>query len=152
MRRLSLTECDYSRDLRLAEWGQTVILRGNNYRNRMSALGQKRTCARVKAMSAYPKSGHSTPFVRLPCHHTRWPRFHDPNPKAYSIGHLAMRLMLSCRAVNRIAAQTYKPTFFMSFRRLPEKDKIHVVTDLGLHSSLGAIWACDAGTILLERP
>jgi hypothetical protein len=105
-----------------------------------------------KQCPLYPKSGHSTPFVRLPCHHTRWPRFHDPNPKAYSIGHLAMRLMLSCRAVNRIAAQTYKPTFFVSFRRLPEKDKIHVVTDLGLHSSLGAIWACDAGTILLERP
>jgi hypothetical protein len=63
-----------------------------------------------------------------------------------------MRLMLSCRAVNRIAAQSYKPTFFMSFRRLLEKDKIHVVTDLGLHSALGAIWACDAATILLERP
>jgi hypothetical protein len=63
-----------------------------------------------------------------------------------------MRLMLSCRAVNRIAAQTYKPTFLMSCRRLPEKDKIHVVTDLGLHLALGAIWACDAGTILLERP
>ena len=59
---------------------------------------------------------------------------------------VAMRLMLSCRAVNRIAAQSYKPTF------LPEKDKIRVVTDLRLYSTSGAIWACDAGTILLERP
>jgi hypothetical protein len=33
--RPSLTESDYIRDLRLAEWGLTVILR----RDRMSALG-----------------------------------------------------------------------------------------------------------------
>jgi hypothetical protein len=103
-------------------------------------------------MSALCQKQTFHPFVRLPCHHKRWPWFHDPNPKAYSISRLAMRLMLSCRAVNRIAAQSYKPTFFMSFPRLPEKDKIHVVTDLALHSALGAIWVCDAGTILLEQP
>jgi len=32
---------DYSRDLRPAEWGPNVILRGNNPQDRMSALGQK---------------------------------------------------------------------------------------------------------------
>jgi uncharacterized protein YjiS (DUF1127 family) len=42
-----------------------------------------------------------------------------------------MRLMLSCRAVNRIAAQSYKPTFFVSFRRLPEKDEIMLSPILG---------------------
>jgi hypothetical protein len=98
------------------------------------------------------KSGHSTALFDYLCHHMPWPRFHDPNPKVYSISHLAMRLMLSCRAVDRIAAQSYKPTFFVSFWRLPEKDKIHVVTDLGFHSALGAIWACGAGTVLFERP
>jgi len=51
--------------------------------------------------------------------------------KGYSISHLAMRLMLSCRAVNRIAAQSYKPTFFVSVRRLPEKDKIMLSPILG---------------------
>src|SRR5262249_47025267 len=35
--------CNYSRDLRPAEWGPTVILRGNNSESRMSALCQKRT-------------------------------------------------------------------------------------------------------------
>jgi hypothetical protein len=30
---------DYSRDLQSPEWGQTVILRGKNPQNRMSALG-----------------------------------------------------------------------------------------------------------------
>src|SRR5262249_46485115 len=35
---------------------------------------------------------------------------------------------------------------------LPTQDQIHVITDLGLNSALGAIWACGAGTILLERP
>src|SRR6516165_10626324 len=34
---------DYSSDLRPAEWGLTVILRGNNPQGRMSALGHKRT-------------------------------------------------------------------------------------------------------------
>ena len=34
---------DYIRDFRLAEWGPTVILRGNNRQDRMSALGQKQT-------------------------------------------------------------------------------------------------------------
>src|SRR5215831_5564694 len=95
----------------------------------MFALCQKRTFHR---------------FVRLPCHQHALATVSPPNPKAYSISRLAMRLMLSCRAVTRIAAQSCKPTFFMSFRRLPEKDKIHVVTDLGLHSALGAIWACGA--------
>jgi tripartite-type tricarboxylate transporter receptor subunit TctC len=33
------------------EWGPTVILRGNNPRDRMSALGQKRTLLRVIGMS-----------------------------------------------------------------------------------------------------
>jgi hypothetical protein len=83
-------------------------------------------------------------FVGLPCHQYALATVSPPNPKACSISQLAMRLMLSCRAVTRIAAQSYKPTFFMSFRRLPEKDKIHVVTDLGLHSALGAIWASGA--------
>src|SRR5262249_688053 len=35
--------CDYIRDLRWAEWGQIIILRGNNPQERMSALGQKQT-------------------------------------------------------------------------------------------------------------
>jgi hypothetical protein len=30
---------DYNRDLRPAKWGPTVILRGNNLQDRMSALG-----------------------------------------------------------------------------------------------------------------
>ena len=37
--RLSLTDCDYIKDLRPAEWGPTAILRGNNPQDRMSALG-----------------------------------------------------------------------------------------------------------------
>src|SRR5215472_12014551 len=45
---------DYSRDLRPAEWGPTVILRGNNLQDRMSALGQKRTLHQVRVMSALP--------------------------------------------------------------------------------------------------
>src|SRR5215469_18903806 len=44
--------CDYSRVLRPAKWGPTVILRGNNPHDRMSALGQKRTLEYVSAMSA----------------------------------------------------------------------------------------------------
>ena len=89
-------------------------------------------------------SRHSTAFVRLPCHQYALATVSPANPKAYSISQFAMHLMLSCRAVTRIAAQSYKPTFSMSFRRLPKKDKIHVVTDLGLHSALGAIWASGA--------
>ena len=46
--------CDYSRDLRPAEWGPIIILRGNNPQDRMSALGQKQTSRRVRAMSALP--------------------------------------------------------------------------------------------------
>src|SRR6516225_2724687 len=46
--------CNYSRDLRPAEWGRTVILRGNNPQDRMSALGQKQTFRSVRAMSALP--------------------------------------------------------------------------------------------------
>src|SRR6516225_3777901 len=49
-----LKRCDYSRDLRSAEWGPTVILRGNNSQDRMSALGQKRTFSEVYAISALP--------------------------------------------------------------------------------------------------
>jgi len=30
---------DYSRELRPAEWGPTVIVRGNNHHDGMSALG-----------------------------------------------------------------------------------------------------------------
>ena len=45
---------DYSRDLRPAEWGLTVILRGNNPQDPMSALGQKRTFVHVQVMSALP--------------------------------------------------------------------------------------------------
>src|SRR6516225_2179567 len=45
---------DYSRDLRTAEWGPTVILRGNNPQDRMSALGQKQTSRHLQPMSALP--------------------------------------------------------------------------------------------------
>src|SRR5215470_6709613 len=46
--------CDYSRDLRAAKWGPTVILRGNNPQDRMSALGHKRTFNYLRRMSALP--------------------------------------------------------------------------------------------------
>jgi len=45
---------DYIRDFRPAEWGPTVILRGNNTQDRMSALGQKQTFKRLRLMSALP--------------------------------------------------------------------------------------------------
>jgi hypothetical protein len=45
---------NYSRDLQVAEWGRTVILRSNNPHDWMSALGQKRTFPRVGPMSALP--------------------------------------------------------------------------------------------------
>jgi len=45
---------NYSRDLRLAKWGPTGILRGNNPQDRMSALGQKQTSGKVRLMSALP--------------------------------------------------------------------------------------------------
>ena len=45
---------NYSRDLRPAEWGPTIILRSKNPRDRMSALGQKQTFSNVGAMSALP--------------------------------------------------------------------------------------------------
>jgi hypothetical protein len=44
----------YTRDLRPAEWGLDIILRGNNPHDRMSTLGQKRTSEQVRAMSALP--------------------------------------------------------------------------------------------------
>jgi hypothetical protein len=44
---------DYIRDLRLAEWGIWVKPHGSNLEPPMSALGQKRTSKRVRAMSAY---------------------------------------------------------------------------------------------------
>jgi hypothetical protein len=38
-------------------WGPTLILRGNNPKGRMSALGQKQTLGNVRAMSAlHPKA------------------------------------------------------------------------------------------------
>jgi hypothetical protein len=45
---------DYIRDLRPAEWGPTVILRGNDLQDRMSALGQKQTWQHTLLMSALP--------------------------------------------------------------------------------------------------
>ena len=45
---------DYIRDLRPAEWGSGVILRGNNPEDQMSALGQERTLRGVRSMSALP--------------------------------------------------------------------------------------------------
>src|SRR5262249_62424015 len=54
MHRLSLTDCDYIKDLRPAEWGPAVILRGNNPQDRMSALGQKRTFTHLRLMSVLP--------------------------------------------------------------------------------------------------
>ena len=36
------------------EWGPTVILRGKNPQDRMSALGQKQTSGHVQSMSALP--------------------------------------------------------------------------------------------------
>jgi hypothetical protein len=47
-------EPDYISLLRPAEWGSTVILRGNNPQDRMSALGHKQTLGRVRLMSALP--------------------------------------------------------------------------------------------------
>jgi hypothetical protein len=94
----------------------------------MSALGQKQTSDSRLVMSAIP------PKAALPgdgsmsalCHKQTFHRFcsialssnrashgFTSNPKAYSISQLAMHLMLSCRAVTRIAAQSYKPTFSM---------------------------------------
>jgi hypothetical protein len=51
---------NYSRDLRPAEWGPTAILRGNNPRDRMSALGQKRMAAFPINVRFTPKSGHAS--------------------------------------------------------------------------------------------
>src|ERR1700751_2917997 len=55
VRRLLLTGCDYSRDLRSAEWGPIVIVRGNNSQDRMSSLGQKQTLDCRPLMSALQK-------------------------------------------------------------------------------------------------
>src|SRR5215472_570209 len=52
--------CDYSRVLRPVEWGPTVILRGNNAQDRMSALGQKQTSELVRVMSALPPKADIT--------------------------------------------------------------------------------------------
>src|SRR5262249_49293949 len=46
---------NYSRDFRLAEWGLTVILRGNNPQDPMSALGHKQTLRAIHTMSALPQ-------------------------------------------------------------------------------------------------
>jgi hypothetical protein len=45
---------DYSRDLRLTKWGSGLSLHGSNPEPLMSALGQKQTFRRVRAMSALP--------------------------------------------------------------------------------------------------
>jgi len=45
---------DYSRDLRIAEWGSGAGLQGGNPEPLMSALGQKRTSHHVRLMSALP--------------------------------------------------------------------------------------------------
>ena len=45
---------DYIRDLRPAEWGSRVSLRGGNPNPPMSALGQKQTLQRILLMSALP--------------------------------------------------------------------------------------------------
>src|SRR5215831_19655076 len=50
---------DYNRDLRPAEWEPEVILRGNNPKHRMSALGHKRTFAVQNGMSALPPKATS---------------------------------------------------------------------------------------------
>src|SRR5262249_42795090 len=46
--------CNYSRDLRPAKWGSGQSLHGSNPEPLMSALGQKRTFAVQKGMSALP--------------------------------------------------------------------------------------------------
>jgi hypothetical protein len=49
--------CDYNRNLRPAKRGSGLNLHGSNPEPHMSALGQKRTCAVQKAMSAlHPKA------------------------------------------------------------------------------------------------
>src|SRR6516225_7065650 len=69
MRPAGLQWRDYSRDLRPAEWGPTVILRGNNPQDRMSALGQKQTFRDVRLMSAIlPKADTSMSAVASPKH------------------------------------------------------------------------------------
>ena len=45
---------NYSRDLRLAEWGLTVILRSNHPQDRMSALGKSGQSHWGHTMSALP--------------------------------------------------------------------------------------------------
>src|SRR6516165_7106656 len=58
---------DYSRDLRPAEWGPNVILRGNNPQDRMSALGQKQTSPHFQSMSALPPIADiETPPAKCP--------------------------------------------------------------------------------------
>ena len=51
---LSGGDGSYSRHLRSAEWGLTVILRDSDPQNRMSALGQKQTSEHFRVMSALP--------------------------------------------------------------------------------------------------
>src|SRR6516225_2513256 len=45
---------NYIRDLPPAKWGSEAWLHGSKFELRMSALGQKRTCAAHQAMSALP--------------------------------------------------------------------------------------------------
>src|SRR6516162_6792422 len=54
VRRLSLEQCDYSRDLRPTKWGFRVNLHSRNRKARMSALGHKRTLRHLRSMCALP--------------------------------------------------------------------------------------------------
>jgi hypothetical protein len=45
---------DYIRDLRPLKWGRALKLHGGNSEPLMSALGQKQTSRRARAMSALP--------------------------------------------------------------------------------------------------
>jgi hypothetical protein len=55
--------------LRLAEWGQTFILHGNNPQDRMSAWGQKRIFREVETMSALPQKADIARWPAVRLHH-----------------------------------------------------------------------------------
>src|SRR5215469_9113306 len=133
-------------------WFSTMNLNFRRGVRSVSALPPKADMDQQGRDVCFVPKPDAQPFIRSPCHHARWARFHDPIPKTNSISRLAMRHGLGCSAVNCIAAHQIQTHFFDDSGVLLEKDRIHVVTDLGLHSALGAIWACHAGTILLERP
>ena len=92
---------DDIRDFRLAEWGPTVILRGNNTQDRMSALGQKRTLIERVPMSALcqkrtslPLSAHTMPRKQIREGHQR--------PSSSRHGVLASLIRIKGRVVNLI--------------------------------------------------